>query len=50
MKLLRRAFWTILVLGIAYAVCAVIPGVFIPERMYDPKAVDAGGETRRALA
>jgi AAHS family cis,cis-muconate transporter-like MFS transporter len=37
-------------LGIAYAVCAVIPGVFIPERMYDPKAVDAGGETRRALA
>jgi AAHS family cis,cis-muconate transporter-like MFS transporter len=27
-------------LGISYAVCALIPGVFIRERMYDPKAVD----------
>jgi AAHS family cis,cis-muconate transporter-like MFS transporter len=27
-------------LGIAYAVCALIPGVFIRERMYDPKAVE----------
>jgi AAHS family cis,cis-muconate transporter-like MFS transporter len=26
-------------LGIAYAICAVIPGIFIPDKMYDPKVV-----------
>jgi MFS transporter, AAHS family, cis,cis-muconate transporter len=31
----------IALLGVAYAVCALIPGLFIPERQYDPKAVDA---------
>jgi MFS transporter, AAHS family, cis,cis-muconate transporter len=28
-------------LGIAYAVCALIPGLFIREKMFDPKAVEA---------
>ena len=28
-------------LGVAYAVCAIIPGLFIQERLYDPKAADA---------
>ena len=27
-------------LGISYAVCALIPGLFIKERMFDPKAVE----------
>ena len=27
-------------LGISYAVCAVVPGVFIREKMFDPKAVE----------
>jgi MFS transporter, AAHS family, cis,cis-muconate transporter len=27
-------------LGISYAICALIPFVFIPERMFDPKAVE----------
>jgi AAHS family cis,cis-muconate transporter-like MFS transporter len=27
-------------LGIAYAVCALIPGLFIREKMFDPKAVE----------
>jgi AAHS family cis,cis-muconate transporter-like MFS transporter len=26
-------------LGIAYAICAIIPGLFIPNKMYDPKSV-----------
>jgi AAHS family cis,cis-muconate transporter-like MFS transporter len=29
-------------LGISYAICALIPGFFIKERLFDPKAVDAG--------
>ena len=28
-------------LGISYALCALIPGFFIREKMFDPKAVDA---------
>jgi AAHS family cis,cis-muconate transporter-like MFS transporter len=28
-------------LGISYAVCALVPGVFIKEKMFDPKAVEA---------
>ena len=28
-------------LGVSYAICALIPGLFIKERQYDPKAVDA---------
>ena len=27
-------------LGVAYAVCAVIPGCFIRERMFDPHAIE----------
>ena len=27
-------------LGISYAICALIPGVFIREKMFDPKAVE----------
>lgn len=28
-------------LGISYAVCALVPGVFIKEKMFDPKAVES---------
>lgn len=28
-------------LGISYAVCALVPGLFIRERMFDPKAVES---------
>ena len=28
-------------LGISYAVCALVPGLFIKEKMFDPKAVEA---------
>jgi AAHS family cis,cis-muconate transporter-like MFS transporter len=28
-------------LGVAYAICALIPGLFIKEQLFDPKAVDA---------
>ena len=35
-------------LGVAYAVCAIIPGLFIQERMYDPKAVGRGRRAGRA--
>jgi AAHS family cis,cis-muconate transporter-like MFS transporter len=31
----------IALLGLAYAVCALIPGLFIREQMYDPSAVEA---------
>jgi len=27
-------------LGISYAICALVPGLFIREKMYDPKAVE----------
>ena len=27
-------------LGFSYAVCALLPGLFIPEKMFDPKAVE----------
>jgi AAHS family cis,cis-muconate transporter-like MFS transporter len=27
-------------LGISYAICALVPGLFIKEKMYDPKAVE----------
>ena len=36
----------IALLGVAYAVCACIPGLFIKEKMFDPKAVP---ETSAAL-
>jgi AAHS family cis,cis-muconate transporter-like MFS transporter len=29
----------IALLGISYAVCALVPGLFIPEQMFDPQAV-----------
>jgi AAHS family cis,cis-muconate transporter-like MFS transporter len=35
-------------LGVSYAVCALIPGFFIEEKMFDPQAIDAGGVTARA--
>ena len=28
-------------LGISYALCACVPGIFIPEQLFDPKAVEA---------
>jgi AAHS family cis,cis-muconate transporter-like MFS transporter len=28
-------------LGVAYAICALIPGAFIRERMFDPNAIEA---------
>jgi AAHS family cis,cis-muconate transporter-like MFS transporter len=31
----------IALLGISYAICAIIPGIFIREKMFDPKAVEA---------
>jgi AAHS family cis,cis-muconate transporter-like MFS transporter len=31
----------IALLGVSYAVCALIPGVFIREKMFDPTAVEA---------
>ena len=37
-------------LGIAYAVCALVPAIFIREKMFDPKAVDAGPSTSPAAA
>jgi MFS transporter, AAHS family, cis,cis-muconate transporter len=32
----------IALLGISYALCALVPGLFIRERMFDPQAVSAG--------
>jgi AAHS family cis,cis-muconate transporter-like MFS transporter len=32
-------------LGVAYALCAIIPGLFIKERLYDPKAADTAAAT-----
>ena len=29
-------------LGIAYAICALVPGMFIPEKAFDPKAIEPG--------
>ena len=37
-------------LGIAFAVCAVVPGVFIREKMFDPKAVEAAFTASAAVA
>jgi len=34
-------------LGIAYAVCALVPALFIREKMFDPKAVEHSTGTRR---
>ena len=31
-------------LGISYAVCALVPGLFIPEKMFDTKAIEEGDE------
>ena len=40
----------IALLGVSYAICALIPGVFIKERQFDPKAVDvAAPAEERAL-
>jgi AAHS family cis,cis-muconate transporter-like MFS transporter len=37
-------------LGVAYAVCALIPGVFIREQMFDPNAVEDTAVPRQKLA
>lgn len=34
--------WGIALLGISYAICGLIPALFIREKMYDPKAVEQG--------
>src|SRR4029079_7072118 len=31
----------IALLGVAYAICALVPAFFIKERLYDPRAADA---------
>jgi AAHS family cis,cis-muconate transporter-like MFS transporter len=33
-------------LGISYAVCAFIPGMFIPEKMYNPNEMDSSPADR----
>lgn len=40
----------IALLGISYAICGLIPGIFIPEKMYDPKAVSAAVKKEAAKA
>ena len=40
----------IALLGIAYAVCALVPGLFIREKMFDPTAVPTAPETQLARA
>ncbi len=35
----------IALLGIAYALCALVPGMFIPEKMFDPRAVASPAAT-----
>jgi AAHS family cis,cis-muconate transporter-like MFS transporter len=30
----------IALLGISYAICGMVPGLLVPERMYDPKSTD----------
>jgi AAHS family cis,cis-muconate transporter-like MFS transporter len=37
-------------LGFSYAVCALIPGLFIRERMYDPSAIPDAGNVPLAFA
>jgi AAHS family cis,cis-muconate transporter-like MFS transporter len=37
----------IALLGISYAVCALVPGLFIQERMFDPQAVALSGTGTR---
>jgi AAHS family cis,cis-muconate transporter-like MFS transporter len=39
----------IALLGVSYGICGLIPGLFIRERMYDPKAVQQA-EVKTALA
>ena len=36
----------IALLGVAYAICALIPGLFIKERQFDPKAVDVAAPSK----
>jgi AAHS family cis,cis-muconate transporter-like MFS transporter len=39
----------IALLGVAYAVCALIPGLFIKERQFDPKAVDVATPSKERI-
>jgi AAHS family cis,cis-muconate transporter-like MFS transporter len=39
----------IALLGVSYAICALIPGLFIKERQFDPKAVDVGTSPRQPV-
>jgi AAHS family cis,cis-muconate transporter-like MFS transporter len=34
-------------LGIAYFIGGILPGLFIPNNLYDPKAIGAAAEERR---
>lgn len=36
--------------GVAYLFCALIPGLFIPQKMYDPKAIVTTPATEKASA
>ena len=36
----------IALLGISYALCGLIPGIFIREKMFDPKAVVAAAASK----
>jgi AAHS family cis,cis-muconate transporter-like MFS transporter len=40
----------IALLGIAYALCALVPGMFIAEQMFDPQAVASPPATAERLA
>jgi AAHS family cis,cis-muconate transporter-like MFS transporter len=40
----------IALLGISYALCALVPGLFIPEKMYDPRALASPAATTERLA
>jgi len=40
----------IALLGVAYALCAMVPGMFIPEKMFDPRAVALPAATTRLAA
>ena len=39
-KSLSPAGLGLALLGFSYAVCALLPGLFIPEKVFDPKAVE----------
>jgi AAHS family cis,cis-muconate transporter-like MFS transporter len=40
----------IALLGLSYAVCAIIPGTWIAEKMFDPKAIESGSHPKATPA